>query len=110
MSLLSHQESGYRQLGPIVDTVQPLTDAVREGCQIRLRPVLMTAITTAAGLIPMALNTGVGAEVQRPLATVVIGGIATNTVLTLIVLPALYSTFGNPKRGDRQTAPQPSNA
>lgn len=72
----------------------PLDSAVREGCRVRLRPVLMTALVAAMGFLPMALNTEPGAEVQRPLATVVIGGILTNTVLTLIVLPALYTTFG----------------
>jgi cobalt-zinc-cadmium resistance protein CzcA len=78
-----------------------LGDAVREGCLVRLRPVLMTALVAAAGFIPMAVNVGVGGEVQRPLATVVIGGIFTNTVLTLLVLPALYSLFG------RAPIPQP---
>ncbi|MFK5922002.1 MAG: CusA/CzcA family heavy metal efflux RND transporter [Verrucomicrobiota bacterium] len=68
--------------------------AVFEGCRIRLRPVLMTALVAAVGFIPMALNTGVGAEVQRPLATVVIGGIISNTVLTLVVLPVLFVMFG----------------
>jgi cobalt-zinc-cadmium resistance protein CzcA len=82
-----------------LDAGTSLTEAVRKGCQVRLRPVLMTAITTAAGLVPMALNTGVGAEVQRPLATVVIGGITTNTLLTLLVLPALYCAFGNNRKG-----------
>jgi cobalt-zinc-cadmium resistance protein CzcA len=76
----------------------PMVDAVRHGCQVRLRPVLMTALTSAVGLIPMALNTGVGAEVQRPLATVVIGGVITDTFLTLLVLPALYCTFGRVKK------------
>ena len=57
---------------------------------VRLRPVLMTALVAAVGFIPMAVNVGVGGEVQRPLATVVIGGIFTNTLLTLLVLPALY--------------------
>ncbi len=71
----------------------PLENAVREGCQVRLRPVLMTALVAAVGFIPMAINTGVGAEVQRPLATVVIGGIVSNTLLTLLVLPTLYTTF-----------------
>lgn len=71
----------------------PLDDAVREGCQVRLRPVLMTALVAAVGFIPMAINTGVGAEVQRPLATVVIGGIVSNTLLTLLVLPTLYTLF-----------------
>jgi cobalt-zinc-cadmium resistance protein CzcA len=71
----------------------PLEASVREGCQVRLRPVLMTALVAAVGFIPMAINTGVGAEVQRPLATVVIGGIISNTLLTLIVLPTLYTLF-----------------
>jgi heavy metal efflux system protein len=71
----------------------PLDDAVREGCQVRLRPVLMTALVAALGFVPMAFNTGVGAEVQRPLATVVIGGIVSNTLLTLVVLPTLYTTL-----------------
>ncbi len=56
----------------------------------RLRPVLMTALVASLGFVPMAFNTGVGAEVQRPLATVVIGGIVSSTLLTLLVLPALY--------------------
>ncbi|MFT3784355.1 MAG: CusA/CzcA family heavy metal efflux RND transporter [Nibricoccus sp.] len=67
--------------------------AVREGCLVRLRPVLMTALVAAVGFIPMAVNVGVGGEVQRPLATVVIGGIFSNTLLTLVVLPALYASF-----------------
>jgi cobalt-zinc-cadmium resistance protein CzcA len=67
--------------------------AVREGCLARLRPVLMTALVAAVGFLPMAINVGVGGEVQRPLATVVIGGIFTNTLLTLVVLPVLYATF-----------------
>ncbi len=68
----------------------PLKDAVFEGAQQRLRPVLMTALVASLGFVPMAFNTGVGAEVQRPLATVVIGGIVSSTLLTLVVLPALY--------------------
>jgi len=71
----------------------PLEHAVRTSCLARLRPVLMTALVASIGFIPMAINTGVGGEVQRPLATVVIGGIVSNTVLTLLVLPALYTTF-----------------
>ena len=70
----------------------PLKDAVFEGAQQRLRPVLMTALVASLGFVPMAFNTGVGAEVQRPLATVVIGGIVSSTLLTLVVLPALYYT------------------
>jgi cobalt-zinc-cadmium resistance protein CzcA len=65
-------------------------DAVREGCYTRLRPVVMTALVASLGFLPMALNTGLGAEVQRPLATVVIGGLVTSTALTLIILPLLY--------------------
>jgi heavy metal efflux system protein len=68
--------------------------AVRQGCLIRLRPVLMTALVAAVGFIPMAVNVGVGGEVQRPLATVVIGGIMSNTLLTLVVLPVLYTLLG----------------
>ena len=68
----------------------PVLDAVIEAAKQRLRPVLATAVTDAAGFIPMALSTGVGAEVQRPLATVVVGGVITGTALTLIVLPILY--------------------
>ncbi|HML95714.1 MAG TPA: CusA/CzcA family heavy metal efflux RND transporter [Thermodesulfobacteriota bacterium] len=70
------------------------SDAAREGAGIRLRPVMMTALVAAAGFLPMALSTGAGAEVQRPLATVVIGGIITSTMLTLLVLPAIYSWLG----------------
>lgn len=69
---------------------RPLDVAVREGSLTRLRPVLMTALVASLGFVPMALATGTGAEVQRPLATVVIGGIISSTVLTLLVLPALY--------------------
>jgi cobalt-zinc-cadmium resistance protein CzcA len=69
---------------------RPLRDALLVGCVTRLRPVLMTALVASLGFVPMALATGTGAEVQRPLATVVIGGIVSSTVLTLLVLPALY--------------------
>lgn len=68
-----------------------LIKSVTEGALIRLRPVLMTALVAALGFVPMALNTGTGAEVQRPLATVVIGGIISSTLLTLFVLPVLYT-------------------
>ena len=67
-----------------------LTEAIVEGALTRLRPVLMTALVASLGFVPMALNTGIGSEVQRPLATVVIGGIVSSTLLTLLVLPALY--------------------
>jgi len=71
----------------------PLEQAVRESCRVRLRPVLMTALVAAVGFIPMAINTGVGAEIQRPLATVVIGGVISDTLLTLVVVPTLYTSF-----------------
>ena len=71
-----------------------LFDATEEGARLRLRAVLMTALTDGIGFLPMALSTGAGAEVQQPLATVVIGGLITATVLTLLVLPAVYSWLG----------------
>jgi cobalt-zinc-cadmium resistance protein CzcA len=67
-----------------------LRSSIIEGATSRLRPVLMTALVASLGFVPMALNAGIGSEVQRPLATVVIGGIVTSTLLTLFVLPALY--------------------
>jgi cobalt-zinc-cadmium resistance protein CzcA len=70
-----------------------LDEAIREGALTRLRPVLMTALVASFGFVPMALATGIGAEVQRPLATVVIGGLISSTALTLLVLPALYRLF-----------------
>jgi len=78
---------------------QPLHDAIREAALSRLRPVLMTAAVAALGFVPMAVSTGVGAEVQRPLATVVIGGILSSTLLTLVVLPVLYAAFGSGQQG-----------
>lgn len=71
--------------------------AIIEGAVSRLRPVLMTALTSALGLIPMLLATGVDSEVQRPLATVVVGGLVSSTILTLVVLPALYEMFSKRK-------------
>ncbi|MGA8831496.1 MAG: efflux RND transporter permease subunit, partial [Desulfomonilaceae bacterium] len=68
-------------------------DAIVEGSLRRLRPVLMTALVASLGFVPMAISTGTGAEVQRPLATVVVGGLISSTVLTLLVLPALYRIF-----------------
>ena len=75
-----------------------LFDAVVEGALTRLRPVLMTALVASLGFVPMAFNVGTGAEVQRPLATVVIGGIVSSTLLTLLVLPVLYRLVGDPRR------------
>lgn len=70
-----------------------IDEAVFEGAVSRLRPVLMTALVASLGFLPMALATGTGAEVQRPLATVVVGGIVSSTILTLLVLPVLYRIF-----------------
>ena len=75
------------------DEGMPLDQAITEGAITRLRPVLMTALVASLGFVPMALNVGAGSEVQRPLATVVIGGIISSTLLTLLVLPALYKWF-----------------
>jgi cobalt-zinc-cadmium resistance protein CzcA len=77
-----------------------LVDAVQEGALTRLRPVLMTALVASLGFVPMAIATGAGAEVQRPLATVVIGGIISSTILTLLVLPALYVLFRRETRSN----------
>ncbi|OHB27880.1 MAG: cation transporter [Phenylobacterium sp. RIFCSPHIGHO2_01_FULL_69_31] len=88
--------------GLIEEGKSPL-DAAREGALTRLRPVLMTALVASLGFVPMALNVGPGAEVQRPLATVVIGGVISSTLLTLLVLPALYSlVHGRDRAGDRR--------
>jgi cobalt-zinc-cadmium resistance protein CzcA len=87
---------------------QTLDEAIRDGALTRLRPVLMTALVASLGFIPMAFNVGAGAEVQRPLATVVIGGIISSTVLTLLVLPALYRLIhGRAARGSPQTPGHP---
>jgi cobalt-zinc-cadmium resistance protein CzcA len=72
---------------------RPLEEAVVEGARARLRPVLMTAMVASFGFVPMAMATSLGAEVQRPLATVVIGGLITSTILTLLVLPTIYRWF-----------------
>jgi len=77
-----------------------IPEAVQEGALVRLRPVVTTALVASLGFIPMALSTGSGAEVQRPLATVVIGGLVTSTVLTLLVLPVLYQMFGREPEDD----------
>jgi cobalt-zinc-cadmium resistance protein CzcA len=75
--------------------------AIREGAMTRLRPVVMTALVAALGFVPMAVATGTGAEVQKPLATVVIGGLVSATLLTLAVLPALYARFGSTAQAGR---------
>jgi cobalt-zinc-cadmium resistance protein CzcA len=80
--------------------------AIQEGALTRFRPVVITALVASLGFVPMALATGTGAEVQKPLATVVIGGLLTATLLTLLVLPALYSCYSavRPMTRDRKAA------
>jgi heavy metal efflux system protein len=85
----------------LLDEGQALDEAVYEAAVLRLRPVLMTSATAALGFVPMMLATAVGAEVQRPLATVVVGGIISSLVLTLLVFPVLYSLFGKPVSSSR---------
>jgi cobalt-zinc-cadmium resistance protein CzcA len=82
----------------------PSEKAIVTGCSLRLRPVVMTMMTTLLGLLPLALAQGIGAEVQRPLATVVIGGVFSSTALTLIVLPALYHYFA--EKAETKFAPE----
>ena len=72
--------------------------AIREAAELRLRPVLTTALVASLGFVPMALSTDPGSEVQRPLATVVIGGLITASLLTLLVLPVVYAMFGGRRR------------
>ncbi|MHC1948559.1 CusA/CzcA family heavy metal efflux RND transporter [Bradyrhizobium sp. UFLA06-06] len=81
------------QIRSLIDGGAPLAQAIRDGALTRFRPVVMTALVASLGFVPMALATGTGSEVQKPLATVVIGGLLTATVLTLVVLPALYARF-----------------
>ena len=87
-----------------------LHDAVLEGALTRLRPVLMTALVASLGFVPMALATGTGAEVQRPLATVVIGGIISSTILTLLVLPVLYWLIHRNEESKRESVPVEATA
>ena len=92
------------------DQGHSLKDAVREGAERRLRPVLMTASITAIGLVPVLFSTGPGSEIQRPLAIVVIGGLVTSTILTLILLPILYERFGEPKKDREKSEPAETEA
>jgi cobalt-zinc-cadmium resistance protein CzcA len=87
---------------------EALEAAIIHGSITRLRPVLMTALVASLGFVPMAIATGTGAEVQRPLATVVIGGLISSTLLTLVVLPALYRIFTGTRR--RLRPPPPARA
>ncbi len=91
-----------------LDAGRPVREAVLAGAEQRLRPVLMTALVASLGFVPMAVNTGIGAEVQRPLATVVIGGLISSTLLTLVVLPTLFATLRG-RRSQRQL-PVPAGA
>ena len=84
-----------------------LDDAISEGALTRLRPVPMTELVASLGFIPMAIATGTGAEVQRPLATVVIGGILSSTLLTLLVLPLLYRLAHKPNESALDVSADP---
>jgi cobalt-zinc-cadmium resistance protein CzcA len=91
----------------LMDEGRTKTDAIMEGAIMRLRPIAMTALVASLGFVPMALASGTGAEVQKPLATVVIGGLVSATLLTLLVLPALYARFGAAANGGKQAAAAP---
>lgn len=95
-------------LNQLIRDGTPLDRASVEGALLRLRPVLMTAATTALGLIPLLFSAGTGSEVQRPLATVVVGGLFTSTVLTLLVIPALYKWFSEPPLRAEPAEPAPA--
>jgi cobalt-zinc-cadmium resistance protein CzcA len=84
----------------LIDEGMGIREAVIKGSEIRLRPVITTALVASLGFIPMAVSTSAGAEVQRPLATVVIGGLITSTLLTLVVLPTVYNWFIKKKVGE----------
>ena len=86
-------------LNQLVESQRPVAEASIRGALLRVRPVLLTAMTTALGLVPLMLSSGTGSEVQRPLATVVIGGLVTSTILTLLVLPAIYRWFAPAPNG-----------
>jgi cobalt-zinc-cadmium resistance protein CzcA len=94
----------------LLNAGRSLEDAIREGALLRLRPVLMIGLVASLGFLPMALNTGTGAEVQRPLATVVIGGILSATLLSLFVLPALYRLAGRFTPASAAPGPLPQRA
>lgn len=93
MNQMQREEKTADKLSAAIGVTELIHHRIIESCMVRLRPVLMTALVASMGFLPMALSQGDGAEVQRPLATVVIGGLITSTLLTLLVLPAIYKTF-----------------
>ncbi len=93
MNQMQREEKTAGKLSASIGVTELIHHRIIESCMVRLRPVLMTALVASMGFLPMALSQGDGAEVQRPLATVVIGGLVTSTLLTLLVLPAIYKTF-----------------
>lgn len=93
MNQMQREEKTADKLSASIGVTELIHHRIIESCMVRLRPVLMTALVASMGFLPMALSRGDGAEVQRPLATVVIGGLITSTLLTLLVLPAIYKTF-----------------
>lgn len=93
MNQMQREEKTADKLSASMGVTELIHHRIIESCMVRLRPVLMTALVASMGFLPMALSQGDGAEVQRPLATVVIGGLITSTLLTLLVLPAIYKTF-----------------
>lgn len=93
MNQMQREEKTADKLAASIGVTELIHHRIIESCMVRLRPVLMTALVASMGFLPMALSQGDGAEVQRPLATVVIGGLVTSTLLTLLVLPAIYKTF-----------------
>ena len=93
MNQMQREEKTADKLSASIGVTELIHHRIIESCMVRLRPVLMTALVASMGFLPMALSHGDGAEVQRPLATVVIGGLITSTLLTLLVLPAIYKTF-----------------
>ena len=93
MNQMQREEKTADNLSSSIGVTEVIHHRIIVSCMVRLRPVLMTALVASMGFLPMALSQGDGAEVQRPLATVVIGGLITSTLLTLLVLPAIYKTF-----------------
>jgi heavy metal efflux system protein len=85
----------------------PIRDAIERGCELRFRPIIVSAIVAVIGFLPAALSQGIGSEIQRPLARVVIGGLISSTALTLLVLPAIYAVLAGRGGATREPAPVP---